>query len=274
MSIKILEDYILKLFVTELESQTNIEKSNLFGIELDYKTIDTYKKEITISADCKVAICLLKDVHGRIVTSGVFILLDNNYYISVGMTNLINTSLDEYELISLTLSTEAKNVVVIKKNKYNHYYDVTIIKTKLVQKYGQKYITLQKSGSILFSCLVGSTGVLLHDGSGLLLLGDPLQKGRVVTEENGYSATGSIMIFKYVEEESLEYVDEIHTHTGDIPHFNNCFIVDPEKKTNVIIYYTADGKGINTSINMKYLLDNIDNTRDKLFNRSLKSNYK
>lgn len=268
MSIKVLENHILKLFVETLEEEIGTE-SKIFGYLLNHEIIDINKKQIIISNDCTVCLCLLIDNYNRIITSAVFNLNNLIYVFNEETTKIINESTDYSYIDKIILSSSSKNLIVIKRTGVN-ITSINIISTDMSDVFDE--ITLEDN--IALSSLAGSTGIMLHDGSGLLLIGDPLQKGRVVTEENGFSTIGSIMIFRYIENESIEYIDEIHTHIGDTPNFNEYFILDPDIKTNVLIYYTADGKGINTSINMKYLLDNIDNTRDKLFNRSLKSNYK
>lgn len=269
MDIKVLEDYILKLFIGKLELQISQEKSVIFNIELDYKTIEECKKEVIYSSDYKVLICLLKDTHGRIVTVGVFNLVGrvntSVYELNTKLTIKLNEG--PYRINNILFSTSSNNLLVFKSNSYNMF-------STYIVNVGYEDLKKESHLDYTLSCLGGTTGALLHDGSGLLLIGDPLQKGRVVTEENGFSTMGSILIYKYTEEDSsIKYVDEIHTHTGDLPHFNNCFIIDPEQKNNVIIYYTADGKGINTSINMSHLLNDTDGARSKLFNRNLKSKY-
>ena len=218
----------------------------------------------------------MKDLDNRIISAYIFNLVNNNYLFNKILTGSINT---QYEILDIVFSTSSEHIVIIERSHspYSHKLNTSVCITEC------KYIADEEQIPYIMivplkdmsSCLIGSTGVLFHDGSGLLLLGDPLVTGRVVTEENGFGTKGSIFIFKHNKEDSIiEYVDQLCVSLEDKPNFNTYFSIDPEIKTNVKINYTPDGEGTDKSHNMRYLVDNIEGYRYIHFSRYLKSNYK
>lgn len=278
MRIKAIENYVLGLFIETMLSNLVCRRRTNFSIDL-ITNLDDFKKEIIISPDFNTVLCLLKDSDNIIDTVGVFNLVDGDYIFNESVSELTN---GVREILNISFSTSGENIVVVRRGGSdkgtNASVNISIMESRYVEptivggdsRVRKLFVPLQGMNS----CLIGSTGILLHDGSGLLLLGDPLVEGRVVTEVNGFGTKGCIFLFKHIKNESISYVDQINISIDDVPNFNNYFIVDPDIKTNVKINYTPDGKGNNLSHNMRYLVDNIDNYRDINFSRYLKSNYK
>lgn len=280
MRIKAIENYVLGLFIETILSNRQIvcKRRTIIGTD-PITNLDDFKKEIIISPDFNTVLCLLKDSDNIIDAVAVFNLVNNNYVFNEPVTELID---GPKEILNISFSTSGENIVIIRRGDSdegrNTSVNIFIMESRYVKTTitggGSRVRKLSVPLQGMNSCLIGSTGILLHDGSGLLLLGDPLVEGRVVTEVNGFGTKGCIFLFKHIKNESISYVDQINISIDDVPNFNNYFIVDPDIKTNVKINYTPDGKGNNLSHNMRYLVDNIDNYRDINFSRYLKSNYK
>lgn len=274
----IVEKYVLGLFVNEIVSI--VEKQNSYFIgNSKCKVINSLynsKKEITVSSDLETVICKLKDIDGLIVYICIFNLVKDGYIFNKLLTEHIN---NRDEILHITFSTYNKHLVIVNRTfnttskKTN--VSVTITECKYIADDSLSPYTIDVPLENMNSCLIGSTGIMLHDGSGLLLLGDPLVTGRVVTEENGFGTKGSIFIFKHNKEgKSIEYVDQLCVGKEDKFNFNPYFTIDHEISTNIKINYTPDGEGVGKSHNMKYLVDNIGSYRYINFARYLKSNYK
>lgn len=275
----IVEKYVLGLFlnlITSSELRINnylVEKSNH-----DLSTnLHSLKREVIISSDLRVVICLLRDMDNRITVAGIFNLVNNNYLFNKTLSLLIN-NIDE--ILNIVYSTANEHIVIIRRRYYTYdegksYADVLVSECNYIDDKKKIPYMISVPLGDMNSCLIGSTGIMLHDGSGLLLLGDPLVTGRVVTEENGFGTKGSIFIFKHNKEgKSIEYVDQLCVNKEDKFNFNPYFTIDHEIATNIKINYTPDGEGVGKSHNMRYLVDNIGSYRYINFARYLKSNYR